>query len=126
MTAIEIAKGYGVRVYSIGMGVDGEARLPIYIQRGRDKIKQYRPIHSKVNEELLQKMAAETGGKYFRATTSQALDEVFKEINQLETTKIEVNSFTKYTELFPHYLWWAVVFYLMAFGLARTWLRRNP
>src|SRR5690606_18211667 len=105
MTAIDIAKGYDVKVYSIGMGRDGQARLPVYFETPTgQKIKQYRPIHSKINEELLAKMASETGGKFYRANTSNALDQVFNEINQLETTKIEVNQFTTYKELFQKFL----------------------
>lgn len=126
-TALEIAKGYGVRIYSIGMGKDGQAQLPIYIQNARgQKIKRYRPIHSKVNEQLLAQMAEQTGGKFWRATTSQALQGVFDEINSLEKTKIEVNSYTKYAELFPRWLEWALFLYLASLFLARTFLRRGP
>ena len=126
-TALEIAKGYGVRIYSIGMGKDGQAQLPIYIQNARgQKIKRYRPIHSKVNEQLLTQMAEQTGGKFWRATTSQALQGVFDEINNLEKTKIEVNSYTKYAELFPRWLEWALFLYLVSLFLARTFLRRGP
>ena len=126
-TALDIAKGYGVTIYSIGMGKDGQAQLPIFIQNSRgQKIKRYRPIHSKVNEQLLEKMASETGGKFWRATTSKALQGVFDEINNLEKTKIEVNSYTKYAELFPRWLEWALIFYLLALFLGRTFLRRGP
>lgn len=126
-TALEIAKGYGVKIYSIGMGKDGQAQLPIFIQNSRgQKIKRYRPIHSKVNEQLLEEMAAETGGKFWRATTSKALKNVFDEINSLEKTKIEMNSYTRYAELFPHWLEWSLVFYFFSIFLGRTFLRRGP
>lgn len=126
-TALEIAKGYGIKVYSIGMGRDGQAQLPVYLQdaMGR-KIKRYRPIHSKVNDELLERMATETGGKYWRANTSNELQAVFDEINQLEKTKIEVNQYTKYAELFPPYLEWAMLLYLLAAFFGRTLFRRGP
>ncbi len=126
-TAIDIAKGYGVKVYSIGMGKDGQAQLPIYIEGpGGQKIKRYRPMHSKINEELLTKMATVTGGRYYRANTSDALDKVFSEINQLEKTKIEINKFTRYDELFVKYLRWAVIFYVFSILLGRSILRRSP
>lgn len=126
-TAIEIAKGYGVKIYSIGMGQDGQAQLPVIVNGpGGRKLKRYRPIHSKINEELLNQMARETGGKSFRASTSQALDGVFKEINQLEKTKIEVNQYTKYAELFPSFVQWALVSYLLSLLLGQTVLRRRP
>lgn len=126
-TALKIAQGYNIRVYTIGMGVDGQAQLPIYTQDafGR-KVKRYQPIHSKVNDELLTKLAETTGGKYYRATTTDALKGVFSEINNLERTKIDISKFTRYTELFPKPLMAGVAFYLLSFLLGRTVLRRAP
>lgn len=126
-TAIEIAKGYGVRIYSIGMGRDGQAQLPYFTTGPRGKkIKRYRPMHSKVNSDLLERMAKETGGKYFRATTSKALQEVFREINSLEKTDIEVNKYTKYSELYSGYLKWALFFYLLSIIMGMTVFRKGP
>lgn len=126
-TGLSIAKGYGLKVYSIGIGKDGPTRIPIY---SRDiygeKIKTYQPFESRVNEDLLQRMALETGGKYFRAEKEDSLKKVFDEIDQLEKTKIEVNKFTKYDELFARYLWFALMLYLLSFGLEQTALRRQP
>ncbi|OFZ12121.1 MAG: hypothetical protein A2Z20_07210, partial [Bdellovibrionales bacterium RBG_16_40_8] len=126
-TALEIAKGFGFKIYSIGMGKDGQARLPITMTdlNGR-KIKQYRPIHSKVNEELLQKFARDTDGKFWRATSGNALEQAFQEINQLEKTKISTDKFTRYTELFQHYLFYAILIYGFSMLVGQTWLRRLP
>ena len=126
-TALDIAKGYGVKIYSIGMGHDGQAQLPIF-SKGADgrQRKSYRPMHSQVNEKLLEKMAKETGGRYYRATTSDALNSVFKEIDQLEKTKIEVNDFVKYEEVFPKILSLAVFVYLLSLVLGQTVFRRAP
>ena len=126
-TALKIAQGYGIRVYTIGMGIDGDAQLPIYTQDafGR-KVKRYQPIHSKINEELLGKIAQTTGGKFYRASTTDALKGVFSEINDLEKTKIDVSKFTRYTELFPTYLAIALMLYIASFVLGRTVLRRSP
>lgn len=126
-TAIDITKGYGVKIYSIGIGRDGESQLPVVMEDvfGR-KVKRYRPIHSDVNTELLEKMAKETGGKYWRATSGDALRGVFTEINSLEKTNIETSQFTRYAELFPPYLRWAVTLYFMAVFLGATLLRKGP
>lgn len=126
-TAIQITKGYGIKVYAIGMGRDGQAQLPVFVEDGRGRVyKQYRPIHSKVNEELLQRMATETGGKYWRANTSDALRRVFEEIDQLEKSKIEVSQYTQYQELFQQYVLWAIWLLVASLGLGSTLLRRRP
>ena len=125
-TALDIAKGYGVKIYSIGMGVDGQTQLPDFIDMGGRKVKRYRPIFSQVNEKLLSRMAKETGGKYFRANTSRALEGVFSEIDKLETTKIEVNIYTKYKELFPQFLYLALGLYFLSVLLEQVLLRRGP
>lgn len=126
-TAISIAKGYGLKIYSIGVGRDGDSQLPVMVDDvfGR-KVKRYRPIHSSVNEDLLGKMASETGGKFWRATNGDALRSVFREINSLEKTNIETSQFTKYAEMFPPYLKWAVVLYILAVFLGSTILRKGP
>jgi Ca-activated chloride channel homolog len=126
-TALEIAKGYGVRVYTIGIGQDGPTQLPVFSTDPFGKrMKTYQPFTSTVNEDLLKNIADTTGGKYFRASKTKDLEAVYREINKLEKTKIDVNRYTKYTELFQRYLRWGILFYLMAFMLSRTVLRRAP
>lgn len=126
-TALDIAKGFDIRIYSIGVGRDGQAQLPVYIPDPFGRVvKQYRPIHSTVNEELLTKFATDTGGKFWRATSGKALQNAFREIDRLEKSKVEVNQFTRYTELFPPLLRWAVLLYLVAFFLSFTILRKGP
>lgn len=126
-TALEIAKGYGLKIYSIGMGVDGDAQLPVIVEDvfGR-KVKRYRPIHSSVNDQLLGKFAQETGGKYWRATTGDALKKIFSEIDRLEKTAIETSQFTRYAELYPPYLKWSVIMYIFAVFMGSTVLRKGP
>ncbi len=127
LTALEIAKGYNLRVYTIGVGLDGEAQLPVYqVDPFGRRIKTYQPILSKVNDDLLNRIAQETGGKYFRASTTNSLQGVFNEIDRLEKTKIEVNKYTKYNELFQKYLLWGVVFYILSVMLKYSFLRRGP
>lgn len=126
-TALEIAKGFGLKIYSIGMGVDGDAQLPVIVEDifGR-KVKRYRPIHSSVNDELLGKFASQTGGKYWRATTGNALQNIFREIDRLEKTEIETSQLTRYAELFPPYLKWSVIIYIFAVFIGNTVLRKGP
>jgi Ca-activated chloride channel family protein len=126
-TSLEIAKGYGIKIYSIGAGVDGEAQLPVLQTDpfGRT-IKTYQPIHSTVNDELLGRLASETGGKYYRATSTGALQKVFQDIDRLEKTKIDVNKFTKYTEMYQKYLQWGLYLLLASVFLRLTVLRRGP
>lgn len=126
-TALEIAKGYDLKIYSIGIGKDGPTKIPIY-QRDifGNKVKTYQPFDSTVNEDLLGRMAKDTGGKYYRASKEDSLDGIFKDIDSLEKTKVDVNKYTRYTELFPPYLRAALILYLMAVLLAKTILRRVP
>ncbi|PIU01095.1 MAG: hypothetical protein COT74_00905 [Bdellovibrionales bacterium CG10_big_fil_rev_8_21_14_0_10_45_34] len=122
-TALEIAKGYSMRIYTIGVGRDGEARLPVYHERGGQRFKTYQPMHSKVNDDLLGRMAEETGGKYFRATTAGGLEEVFDSINSLEKTKIESNQFTQYEEKFAGWIILSLLLGSLGFVTSATWLR---
>lgn len=126
-TALEIAKGYGLRIYTIGAGRDGDAQLPIDTQDafGR-KVRRYQPIHSKVNDELLGKMASDTGGKYYRATDNESLRKVFVDIDRLEKSKIEVNRYTKYAELYQPYVLWGIVLTVLSTLLQLTILKRRP
>jgi Ca-activated chloride channel family protein len=126
-TALEIAKGYGLKIYSIGIGRDGPTRIPIYQKDVfGNRVKTYQPFESTVNEDLLGRMASQTGGKYYRASKEDSLGGVFNEIDQLEKTKIDVNKYTRYTELFKNYLFLAMLSYLAGIFLSHTWLRRTP
>lgn len=126
-TALEIAKAEGVKIYSIGIGRDGDTKIPVY---GTDpfgnQIKRYQPFYSAVNDDLLGRMATETGGKYYRASSGDAMRKVFSEIDRLEKTKIDETRFTRYTELFPPYVQAALMFYVLALLLGATFLRKGP
>lgn len=126
-TALEIAKGEGLKIYSIGIGKDGETKLPVYgVDPFGRKIKTYQPFQSTINEELLKKMADDTGGKYWRATSYSGMKEIFQEIDRLERTTIEVNKFTRYSELFQSWLEWGLILLLISFVLRYSLLRRFP
>lgn len=126
-TGLTIAKGYGVKIYSIGMGQSGPTKIPVY-QKDifGNKVKTYQPFESTVNDDLLGRMASETGGKYYRANQANSLQKVFQEIDRLEKTKIDVNKFTRYTELYKTYLMIALWIYLVATALGLTVFRRAP
>ncbi|MFZ4403791.1 MAG: VWA domain-containing protein [Pseudobdellovibrionaceae bacterium] len=126
-TGLEIAKGYGLKVYSIGMGRDGPTKLPIYQKDVfGQRIKNYVPFESTVNEDLLKLMASSTGGKFYRASKEDSLTGIFNDIDQLEKTKIDVNKYTKYSENFYWYLGLALILYLTSIVLNMTILRRWP
>lgn len=126
-TALEIARGYGIRIYSIGIGKDGEAQLPIEtLDAFGRRVKRYQPIHSSVNDELLGRFATQTGGKYYRATDNRGLERVFQDIDKLEKTKVDVNQYTKYAEIFPPFLTAAVWLFLLSLFFGQTVLRRSP
>lgn len=96
LTAAEVAEKYGIRVYTIGVGSKGTAPYPVQTPFGE----RYQQMEVKIDEDLLKKIAGMTGGNYFRATDNQSLKEIYDQIDKLEKTKIEVSSFTRYTEKF--------------------------
>lgn len=126
-TGLELAKGYGLKIYTVGIGKDGPTRIPVYSKDFMgNKIKSYQPFESTVNEELLKRMASETGGKYYRASQEDSLKGIFEDIDKLEKTKMDINKYTKYTELFQPFLKWSIFLYCLSWLLGVTWLRRGP
>lgn len=95
-TALEIAKAYKVRVYCIGVGTRGQAPYPVQTSMGIQR--QMVPVE--IDEALLKTIATQTGGKYFRATNNASLSSVYKEIDQMEKTKVEISSYKHFTDLF--------------------------
>ena len=93
-TAAELARTYGIRVYTIGVGTYGEAPYPVPTPFGV----QLQNVPVEIDEEVLQQIAALTGGKYFRATDNDKLKQIYQEIDQLEKSKIEVKHFSKKNE----------------------------
>lgn len=107
VTAAEIAKSFGVRVYTIGVGTHGEAPYPIPTAFGI----QYQNIPVEIDEPALKQIAATTGGQYFRATDNASLKEIYSEIDQMEKTKISVQEFSKKQEEYK--MWALIVFALL-------------
>ena len=119
MTAAEIAKVFGIRVYTIGVGSYGTAPYPVQTPFGI----QLRDMKVEIDEALLQNIAKQTDGRYFRATSNQKLEDVYKEIDQLERSKIDVTEFKrKHEEFFPLAIL-ALTLLLLEFLLRQTLLR---
>ena len=108
-TAGEIAKSFGIRVYTIGVGTRGMAPYPFQTPYGI----QYQDIEVDIDEESLKNIAETTGGEYFRATDTKSLSSIYKEIDKLEKTKIEVKEFSKKEEL---YHWFVLVLVVCLIG----------
>jgi Ca-activated chloride channel family protein len=95
--AAELAKTMGIKIYTIGVGTRGSAPVPVRNPfTGRQEI-QWAEVN--IDEDTLQKIATTTGGKYFRATDTESLDAIYREIDQLEKTKVESRHFVDYREL---------------------------
>jgi len=104
-TALEIAKAFKVRVYTIGIGTIGKALIPVQTPMGIQK----QMMDVEIDEPLLKQIASETNGKYFRATGNKSLDEIYKDIDKLEKTRIDITSYKHYAELFFPFAMIAVI-----------------
>ncbi|MCQ2310991.1 MAG: VWA domain-containing protein [Paludibacteraceae bacterium] len=109
LTAAQIAQTFGIRVYAIGVGSYGEARIQVDTPYGR----QYTTIQNEFDESTLKQIAAQTGGEYFRATDNKSLKAIYEQIDQLEKSKIRVKEFSKRTENFPVFLYAALACLLL-------------
>lgn len=121
LTAAEIAREQGIRVYTIGVGTRGEAPYPAYDAFGK-LIYVKQPVE--IDEKTLQEIARLTDGEYFRATSNDALREIYKEINQLEKSKVEISEFTTYTEHFVPWVLAAILLLVIEFLTAQLLFKR--
>lgn len=127
LTALEIVKKKGLRVYTVGIGKDGQTLLPVYgTNPFGQKVKRYQPFYSAVNEELLQKMADETGGKFYRAETALQMKQIYEEIDKLERVQIEEKIHSKVDEKFHLPLVLGLMLLLLGELLTLIGLRRFP
>ncbi len=121
LTAARAAAAVGIKIYTIGIGTRGTARAPVQTPFGI----QYRQVRVEIDEELLQQIAEMTGGRYFRATSADALRRIYKRIDEMETSRIEVQHLRRWRELFRPWAALALLLLLLERLLALTWLR-NP
>ncbi len=123
LTAAEAARALGYRVYTIGAGTRGLAPYPVRDLFGN---RLYRPMPVDIDEETLQKIAAQTGGAYFRATDIPSLERIYEQIDRLERSPAEEPLYLEYRELAPRLMACALVLLVAQFCLARTVLRVLP
>ena len=122
VTAAEIAKTFGIRIYAIGVGTQGSAPYPFQTAFGV----QYQNIPVEIDEPTLKQIAATTGGQYFRATDNTSLKEIYSEIDKMEKTKISVQQYSKKQEEYKN---WALLLFallLVEILLRNTLLRNIP
>ena len=117
-TASQIALEYGIKVYTIGIGTNGNAMFPYAYAPNGGFLFRMMPVEIDVN--LLQTIAKNTGGKYFRASSNSKLESIYKEINKLETTEIQELKFYDYDEKYRIFVWIAGILVLIEFGLRNT------
>ena len=122
LTAAEIAKTFGIRVYTIGVGTIGMAPYPINTVFGQ----QIQSVEVKIDEPMMKEIASITGGHYFRATDNNKLAEIYKEIDAMEKTKTEVQEYTKKSEEFLIFALLAFIFLISDIVLRNTVLRTLP
>lgn len=123
LTAAEIAQTFGIRVYTIGVGTMGMAPYPAMDIWGNVT---FQPMKVEIDEEILTQISAQTGGQYFRATDKTKLKAIYDEINTLETSRMEVESTTRYDEQFTLFALSALGLLLLEFFVKRAWLRQIP
>ena len=122
VTAAEIARTFGVRVYTIGVGSKGTAPYPFQTAAGV----RYQNVPVDIDENTLTQIANLTDGQYFRATDNSKLEAIYKEIDQLEKTKLNVMQFSKREEMYMSYALWAFLLLLLEVALRHTLLRNIP
>jgi len=122
LTAAEIAKTYDIKIYTIGAGTEGEAPFLV------DSLFGQRYVYQKVDldEKSLKEIAAKTGGQYFRATHTKALEDIYAQIDEMERTEVKIKEYMEYEELFGYFVLPGLVLLLIEVLLANTRLRKIP
>jgi Ca-activated chloride channel family protein len=123
LLAAEAAASLKVKVYTVGIGMRGQAPMPARDMFGR-KVYQWVPVD--VDEDTLQKIADKTGGKYYRADNAEKFQQIYNEIDKLEKTEASVKKYTQFTELFAWFVAAGLAILLMELVLAQTAFRRLP
>lgn len=122
ITAAQIAKEFGIRIYTIGLGTRGTAPYPVQTPFGI----QYQQVPVEIDEQVLSTISGTTNGKYFRATNNRKLEEIYKEIDKLERSKIDIVSYRNASEKFYIFAELALILLLLEFLLQKFYLRVNP
>lgn len=129
LSSAELAKEFGIKIYTIGIGKEGGAPIP-YIDPRVGKTYHRYPngalFLTKLDEALLKSISQTTQGQYFRATNSDSLQRIFELINTLETTEKKVKQYHDYYDLFPYFLWGVFCLFMFYFVLKEAVLRVVP
>ncbi len=123
-TAAEAAAQFDIRVYTVGVGTEGEAPMPI--GQGREGQLRYQTLPVRLDEELLRDIARTTGGRYFRANDPEALSRIFQQIDQLEKTPVTVTRYTQFDEKYQGFLLVGLAALVVEVMLAATVVVRVP
>ena len=124
LTAAQIAKDLGIKVYTIGIGKQGTAPYPLFDERGREV--DVVEMKVEIDEKILREIASLTGGEYFRATNKQTLMAVYEKINTLEKSTVEIENRTLMHEEYLIFVLWALAALLLEFIIERIVLKRIP
>lgn len=122
LTAAEMAKSFGIRVYTIGVGTNGTAPYPVQTSMGV----QYMNVPVEIDEDVLRQIAQTANGQYYRATSNSKLKEVYEEIDKLERTKLQVREFSKNEEAYQPFAWILLILLLADVLLRQTVLKTIP
>ena len=122
ITTSELARDFGIRIYTIGAGTRGTAALPVQTAIGIRNVQ----VKVDVDEETLTRIATTTGGKYFRATDEKSLADVYQEISEMETTQYSVREYVQHAELFYIPVLIALALLILEYALERSLFRRFP
>ena len=128
ISAAAVAKGLSIKVYTIGVGTEGRAPVPVPVTNpltGEREIRRV-PMNLQVDEALLQQIAERTGGKFYRATDQTALRQVFDDIDRLEKTPLEVKRYVRYREAFMPLAWAALALVVFPLPLALAGWTAEP
>ena len=124
LQAARAAATYGIKIYTIGVGTKGEAPFLVPGLLGMGKRFHYQKVN--LDEDSLREIAKATGARYFRATSTEKLQEIYALIDALEKTEVKMREFTDYHELYALALWPALLLLLIEQLLRATWLRSLP
>ena len=123
LLAAEAAKAMGLKVYTVGIGMHGQAPMPVFM--GGQKV-GYQNVAVDIDEETLKKIADLTGGKYYRADNAGRFKQIYAEIDKLEKTEASVKKYTQFTELFPWFITVGLALLLLEIVLGQTIFRKLP
>ncbi len=122
VTAAHAAQALGIRVYTVGVGTRGMAPYPVETPFG----KRYQNVPVNIDEDMLKEMAKLTGGRYYRATDNGSLRDIYREIDKLERTRVNVEEYRHVAEMYPPWLWAALFVLSLELLLSISVFRKTP